>query len=587
MQKINGARYDSIQFMEANWTTNGDIEAKPLVMQGDSAGEINNKSYITFVETIKYDSETRMGYVNKFIDKINEVLGEGTILQSVVIGSVISCVCGVAAYAYYTSLDFLLEYIWHKFPEKYLTNLLPKELLFLWIPIVVFIMAVGVGMSVLYLGEPGDLAYTVKCVHGKAFIGMDHVLPMLAASQFSILGGASLGPEAPLVAICASLAGFVSRHIFNQRNRNVIRKHTLMGMAGALAAFFGCPLGGSLFALEVNSRFGVEYFEHTIEAIFCGVLTVGVFRTLAGMTIHPIWNIQPEPLEYCDMKLVGLGALIGLLGASVAFLFTIFHSFLIHRFEAAGLLEINKPIYRALCGAFAISTIGIFIPHTLFWGEFEFEQIALASPAFNLTHVFPTQGFVSFEMDSATNSFLVGMFKIIAISFTVAGGYRGGFIFPFFAAGAAFGRSVLFIFPSLPPSIIILCFAAGINVAITKTCLATTIILTQLAGEGNAQAPVLAASIASLFATARMPFIKTQVVREDLDQSLHSRFHSVDELSPLVGKKVSILRSSLTTPMKIGSERHGDGIDDDGDTYSIEAECTSSLRKLSIGSYIN
>jgi H+/Cl- antiporter ClcA len=35
-----------------------------------------------------------------------------------------------------------------------------------------------------------------------------------------------------------------------------------MGMAGALAAFFGCPLGGSLFALEVNSRFGVEYFEH-------------------------------------------------------------------------------------------------------------------------------------------------------------------------------------------------------------------------------------------------------------------------------------------------------------------------------------
>ena len=36
------------------------------------------------------------------------------------------------------------------------------------------------------------------------------------------------------------------------------------GMAGALAAFFGCPLGGSLFAMEVNSRFGIEYFEHTI-----------------------------------------------------------------------------------------------------------------------------------------------------------------------------------------------------------------------------------------------------------------------------------------------------------------------------------
>ena len=38
---------------------------------------------------------------------------------------------------------------------------------------------------------------------------------------------------------------------------------------GALAAFFGCPLGGSLFALEVNSRFGVEYFEHVSYRVKC------------------------------------------------------------------------------------------------------------------------------------------------------------------------------------------------------------------------------------------------------------------------------------------------------------------------------
>jgi H+/Cl- antiporter ClcA len=84
---------------------------------------------------------------------------------------------------------------------------------------------------------------------------MSHVMPMVVASLFSIVGGGSLGPEAPLVAICAALGGFISRRIFKQRNRNVVRKHTLMGMAGALAAFFGVPLGGALFALEVNSPF--------------------------------------------------------------------------------------------------------------------------------------------------------------------------------------------------------------------------------------------------------------------------------------------------------------------------------------------
>lgn len=79
---------------------------------------------------------------------------------------------------------------------------------------------------------------------------------MVVTSLFSILAGGSLGPEAPLVAICGAMGGLCSRTLFHQTERNVIRKHTLMGMAGALAAFFGAPLGGSIFALEVNSRFG-------------------------------------------------------------------------------------------------------------------------------------------------------------------------------------------------------------------------------------------------------------------------------------------------------------------------------------------
>ena len=50
---------------------------------------------------------------------------------------------------------------------------------------------------------------------------------MVAASQFSIIGGGSLGPEAPLVAICAALAGFISRSVFKVTERNLIRKHTV------------------------------------------------------------------------------------------------------------------------------------------------------------------------------------------------------------------------------------------------------------------------------------------------------------------------------------------------------------------------
>jgi len=66
---------------------------------------------------------------------------------------------------------------------------------------------------------------------------MDHVTPMVFASMFSILAGGSLGPEAPLVAICGALGGFVSRKIFRQKYVNVVRKHTLMGMGKGTTHF--------------------------------------------------------------------------------------------------------------------------------------------------------------------------------------------------------------------------------------------------------------------------------------------------------------------------------------------------------------
>jgi H+/Cl- antiporter ClcA len=64
---------------------------------------------------------------------------------------------------------------------------------------------------------------------------------MFFTSLFSILAGGSLGPEAPLVAMCGALGGFVSRTIFGQTNTHVVRKHSLMGMAGKWLSEKGKP----------------------------------------------------------------------------------------------------------------------------------------------------------------------------------------------------------------------------------------------------------------------------------------------------------------------------------------------------------
>ena len=292
---------------------------------------------------------------------------EGTVPQSLVLALAIGLACGVAAFLYYEMLFFFLDFLWKDLPKRYVEGIWPQQYEVLWIPLVGFTMAVFVGLSVVLLGEPGDLAYTVKCVHDKAYISTSHVLPMLVASLFSILGGGSLGPEAPLVAICAAVAGYISRRVFKQRNRNVVRKHTLMGMAGALAAFFGCPLGGSLFALEVNSRFGVEYFEHTVEAIFCGEVCLVVYRFLSGQAIEAIWEIDPNKLGAAYPRQVVVGAVIGLLGAGVAAVFAAFHWRVMDAFGRMGLLDNKRAVKRALLGAVVVVGLGMSIPQTMFW----------------------------------------------------------------------------------------------------------------------------------------------------------------------------------------------------------------------------
>lgn len=359
---------------------------------------------------------------------------EGAIPQSVVLAVVVGIVCGTVAFVYYYVLELLLEVIWKTLPEKYVRDTWPEWAHVLWIPLVGFILCIGVGVSVVFLGDPGDLPYTIKCVHDKGYLEMSHVLPMVAASQFSILGGGSLGPEAPLVAVCAALGGFISRRIFKQTNRNVVRKHTLMGMAGALAAFFGCPLGGSLFALEVNSRFGVEYFEHIVESILCGEVCLIVFRSLARLPIEPIWIISLPHLSHTTPIEVLAGCALGLVGAVVAYCFAVLHWRVMDVFSKFDLLRDERAVYRGLAGGTVILGLGVMIPHTLFWGENEIQTIASLSPASTLPHVWPTSGAFGFEMDSTLTCFIVGLAKLVAISFTVAGGYRGGYIFPFFAA---------------------------------------------------------------------------------------------------------------------------------------------------------
>jgi H+/Cl- antiporter ClcA len=139
-----------------------------------------------------------------------------------------------------------------------------------------------------------------------------------------------------------------------------------MGMGGALAAFFGVPLGGSLFALEVCSRFGVEYFEHMIETIFCGEVCLVVFRSLSGLPIKPIWDMTALSGRLIEVtpSHVLLGGAIGLYGAFWAYVFALLHWRNMAMFEALNLLDNCRAVYRGWLAAVVLVFLSILIPYT-------------------------------------------------------------------------------------------------------------------------------------------------------------------------------------------------------------------------------
>lgn len=469
--------------------------------------------------------------------------GEESIMRRLLIGVVVGVACGVAAWIYYSILELLLEFFWETLPVGLAASFpgIPSSMHWLWIPTAGMFFASLVGISIYFLGFPGDLGYTVACVHELGYVPMGHAPSMVVSSQASILAGGSLGPEAPLVAICASIAGWVSMRLFGVTGRKRLRAHTLSGMACALAAFFGVPLGGSLFALEINHRLGFEYYEHAVVAVASGSTCLVVFRWLAGLAIAPIWNVTPvatsagaaaasgvaaevgaelSHLGDSSAQLVVIGLAFGLLGAGVAWVFAAVHGAIGRTVGRVGLSGRDIPL--SLLGGAAICVCAVLVPQSAFWGEFEMQTIASLGKT-PLTHLWPPGGLTNFTIDTPSHLAILGVVKLLAISFTVHGGFRGGYIFPAMAAGAAFGRAVSLLTP-VPPAIAILCTAAGVTVAITRTVFATTIILTALSGEVNAASPVLAASLGAAFATYYMPFIGSQRAREDrFDAQIHYR----------------------------------------------------------------
>lgn len=100
----------------------------------------------------------------------------------------------------------------------------------------------------------------------------------------------------------------------------------------------------------------------------------------------------------------------------------------------------------------------------------------------------------------------IAVAKMFAISFTLHSGFLGGFIFPLFFISANVGLAISLAIPEIHPTVAMVCLMAAVNVAVTKTPISTSIILSVL--SGTAMLPVIAISsfVSFIFFIYRMDY---------------------------------------------------------------------------------
>ena len=345
-----------------------------------------------------------------------------------------------------------------------------------------------------------------------------HLLPLMGLCLLTSSFGFSLGPEAPMVCAGGLTGASLARIIFGKEDEETAHRHqetlAYAGAAGAITASLGVPVAGSIFALEMTRACaGMSKAER--------VLSPAIIASVAAMMLVRAVYI-PDALVGGHFDYGFIGALSGVTmiataaaaGIGGGVLGTGFHkfvSFLKNRFWAGTSPEKHNMWKRQVLVKGGIGLlVGLLAakyPQTLFWGEgslqmmidgqqtaFEATKHGLMAPLTSAAVVNPSipyaNGFAALQ---------IGLVKLVSIALACAGKFPGGIIFPLFAAAPPFAHVFAsFVGPGVVP-VAVMSLMASLQASVTRTPLATALILSLTASAGTELSVMLPACLISSY----------------------------------------------------------------------------------------
>ncbi len=239
----------------------------------------------------------------------------------------------------------------------------------------------------------------------------------IVATSLTVGSGGSAGREGPIVLVGSAIGSTLGQSLrFSERR---VRTLAACGAAGGIAAVFGAPIAGTLFAMEVIlDRFTVRYFGAVVISAVAASITSEYFlgRTPAFETYlpaYPLFHVAEIPVY----------AVLGVLAAVVAVLFTR------ARFGVEGLFTrwgVSLPV-KAATGMAIAGALGLVYPEAGILGS--------GLPAIGRA--------IADNIDFSVQFMLLLLaLKVVATSFTIGSGNSGGIFAPSLYMGAVLGGIV-------------------------------------------------------------------------------------------------------------------------------------------------
>lgn len=280
---------------------------------------------------------------------------------------------------------------------------------------------------------------------------------LLAAMAIIAVGfGGAVGPEAGILAVMAELSVLMS--LLLARSEEEARLVAEVGAAGALGGLYGSPPGGAMVAQMQTHLLRWELLLAGLCGLFGFALTAS--HIMPGQPLHIALPAHVPAADGSDLLAAVLPALLGA-AMGVAFV----HLFI--RIQA-GLQRLRSVSVQTLVGSAFFAALAAWQPILRFSGHHEMGAMLAWGQSSGMALLLA-----------------LALLKVLALALCLNAGWRGGSAFSLLFAGAAAGGAVLYLMPSVPPTVALVAgMTAALVTGMGKPRAALGIALLMLAPHG-------------------------------------------------------------------------------------------------------